>query len=322
MGARSRVQGPDGQPLAVLLMGPTAAGKTELAVELVRRLPFSIISVDSVQVYRGMDIGSAKPGPEVLAQAPHRLIDICDPRETYSAARFREDALAEMREISAQGRVPLLVGGSPLYFRALQYGLSQLPDADPKLRQELLAEGRLRGWEALHRQLAAVDPAAARRIHPNDPQRIQRALEVFCLTGHPISELQTENRPPELPVRVIKLARSPSDRGVLHQRIERRFSGMLALGFEREVRGLLERGDLSAETPALRAVGYRQMAGYLLGEYGRAEMVERGVIATRQLAKRQLTWLRGDPQIHWLDDETGHVLERALKILAEATNYG
>jgi len=308
----------DGHPLAIFLMGPTASGKTDLAVELAQRLPCDIISVDSALVYRGMDIGTAKPGPEILAKAPHRLIDICDPTEAYSAARFRQDALGEMEAISAAGRIPLLVGGTMLYFRALQYGLSELPEADPELRKRLEAEAAEQGWEAMHRRLAAVDPGAAARIHRNDPQRIQRALEVFELTGKSLTEQQKHDGQQKLPYRLIKLARAPRDRAVLHQRIARRFHQMLEQGFEDEVRQLLTRGDLTLEMPSMRSVGYRQMAMYLQGDYSREQMIERGVIATRQLAKRQLTWLRGDPEVNWLDEEAGEICGQALKLIGIA----
>ncbi len=291
------------RPLAILLMGPTASGKTDLAVDLATRLPCDIVSVDSALVYRGMDIGTAKPGSELLAAAPHRLIDICDPSEAYSAARFREDALGEMDAIAATGRVPLLVGGTMLYFRALQQGLSKLPSADPRARARLDAQARAEGWAALHRRLAGVDPETARRIHPNDPQRIQRALEVYELTGRPMSDLLREDKDsPVLPYRFLKLVRAPEERATLHRRIEHRFVHMLELGFEEEVRTLWSRGDLSPEMPSMRSVGYRQVLKYLFGEYTYDEMVYRGIIATRQLAKRQLTWLRSEPDARWLLD--------------------
>lgn len=304
-----------GLPPALFLMGPTASGKTALAVELVERLPLEIVSVDSALVYRGLDIGAAKPGPEILARAPHRLIDIRDPAETYSAADFRADALAAMEEIRAAGRVPLLVGGTGLYFRALQYGLSALPAADPALRARLEREAALHGWAALHQRLAELDPAAAARIHPNDPQRIQRALEVHALTGRPLSEQQHGSGEPILPWRVLKLARAPRDREVLRRRIAERFDDMLGLGFEAEVRGLLARGDLSPELPSLRSVGYRQMIRYLLGDWTWEQMRERAVTATRQLAKRQMTWLRAEADAHWLHDESGDPLGRALGLV-------
>ncbi len=299
-------------------MGPTAAGKTGLAVALARRLPLAVISVDSALVYRGMDIGTAKPGAEVLAEVPHRLLDICDPAEAYSAARFREDALREMAGIRAAGAIPFLVGGTMLYFRALLRGLSPLPEADPELRARLEAETVRLGPAALHRRLAAVDPLAAARIHPHDPQRIQRALEVYELTGRPISALQQQG-PDEsaFPYRPLKLVLAHPDRGELHRRIERRFDAMLAEGFEEEVRRLWARGDLSPELPALRAVGYRQMLKYIIGEYTSATMRERGIYATRQLAKRQLTWLRKEEGCHWLGDGSIAV-DQAVRLIAEA----
>jgi len=295
-------------PPAILLMGPTAAGKTDLAVELAARLPCDLISVDSAMVYRGMDIGTAKPGPEVLAAAPHRLIDICDPTEAYSAARFRADALREMTEISARGRVPLLVGGTMLYFRALQQGLSGLPEADPAVRARLDDEARHLGWEVLHRRLGEVDPEAAARIHRNDPQRIQRALEVYEVTGQPMSLLLREDTGrATLPYRLVKLVRAPRERSVLHERIARRFRHMLDLGFEEEVRRLWARGDLTTVMPSMRCVGYRQMLKYLFREYNFVQMVQGGIVATRQLAKRQYTWLRTEADCHWLLDGEGPV---------------
>jgi len=306
------------RPLAILLMGPTASGKTDLAVALSEHLPCDIVSVDSAMVYRGMDIGTAKPDAATLARAPHRLIDCCDPAEAYSAARFCEDARREMAVIAASGRIPLLVGGTMLYFRALQQGLSPLPSADPEVRQRLEREGRRLGWAAMHRRLAQVDPVAAAQIHPNDPQRIQRALEVFELTGRPLSELQrTGQGRPALPYRLLKLVRAPAERAILHQRIERRFHAMLASGFEDEVRGLWARGDLTADLPSMRCVGYRQMLKYVTGEYKYPLMVQRGIIATRQLAKRQWTWLRTEADCHWLYDADAP-LDRALHLARSA----
>ncbi|MES9937845.1 MAG: tRNA (adenosine(37)-N6)-dimethylallyltransferase MiaA [Sedimenticola sp.] len=302
-------------PLAIFLMGPTASGKTDLAIALTEHLPCDIISVDSALVYRGMDIGTAKPSAEELARAPHRLIDICDPSESYSAAQFREDALREMAEITAAGRIPLLVGGTMLYFRALQYGLSELPAANATVRARLEQDAALHGWQAMHERLAAVDPAAASRIHPNDPQRIQRALEVYELTGKSLTELQDRDGEQKLPYRLVKLVRAPREREVLHQRIADRFHKMLAQGFEAEVRGLLQQGNLVPDMPSMRSVGYRQMLKYLLGEWDRETMIEKGIIATRQLAKRQFTWLRADTEAHWLDEEAGDVLGQALKII-------
>lgn len=308
---------PSTPPLVIALMGPTASGKTDLAVALAARLPCDIISVDSGQVYQGMDIGTAKPGPEVLSRAPHRLLDICDPSESYSAARFCADAERELAQIVAAGRIPLLVGGTMLYFRALQQGLSRLPEADGAVRARLAAEGSMKGWVALHRRLAAVDPAAARRIHPNDPQRIQRALEVYELTGHPLSQLMRGRRRRVLPYRFLKLARAPTERAILHQRIERRFLDMLALGFEAEVRTLWARGDLTLELPSMRCVGYRQMLKYLFREYTFGDMVQRSIIATRQLAKRQLTWLRSESAVHWISDlpDRGGPVDQALCLI-------
>ena len=287
-----------GSPAPVpCIMGPTASGKTELAVWLVQRFPFEIISVDSAMVFRGMDIGTAKPDAATQRRAPHRLIDILDPAQAYSAARFREDALREIADIRARGRWPLLVGGTMLYFRALEEGLAVLPEADPALRQRLNAEAKAQGWAALHARLARLDPPSARRIHPNDPQRIQRALEVCELSGRPMSELLGSSA--DRPLRLLKLALAPPSRDELHVHIARRFHKMLAAGLIDEVRGLYGRGDLSLQLPAVRAVGYRQVWGYLAGELGRDEMVEKGIIATRQYAKRQLTWLRAQQDLQW-----------------------
>lgn len=308
----------DEKPLAILLMGPTASGKTDLAVELAERLSCDIVSVDSALVYRGMDIGTAKPDAATLARAPHRLIDICDPAEAYSAARFRADALREMDEISAAGRIPLLVGGTMLYYRALQHGLADMPEADPVLRARLDEELQRDGLKALHDRLAKVDPAAAARIHPNDPQRTLRALEVWELSGRPLSELQAEAARHALPYRLLKLARGPKEREVLRERIARRFQLMLEQGFEAEVQRLLDRGDLDPELPSMRSVGYRQMAEYLRDEISHKEMVEKAINATRQLAKRQMTWLRSETELHWLHDGAD-VLDRSLALVGAAT---
>lgn len=303
-------------PPAIFILGPTASGKTELAVVLARRLPVDVISVDSALVYRGMDIGTAKPEPELLAEVPHALVDILDPAQSYSAAAFRRDALALMEASHAAGRVPLLVGGTMLYFHALQQGLSDLPAADSRLRARLQEELESLGGRQLHRRLEKLDPLAASRIHPNDPQRLLRALEVIELTGEPLSRLQARTRGTALPWRLLKLVRAPAERSILHERIEARFRRMLEAGFEEEVEKLLARPDIHPELPSMRSVGYRQMVDYLQGRSSRAEMVERGIVATRQLAKRQFTWLRRENEAIWLEDDA-RIEERALR-LAEA----
>ncbi|MFQ5936921.1 MAG: tRNA (adenosine(37)-N6)-dimethylallyltransferase MiaA [Acidiferrobacterales bacterium] len=282
-------------------MGPTAAGKTALTLALHERLPVDVISVDSSQVYRGMDIGTAKPTPEQQALAPHRLIDIRDPAEFYSAADFRADALAEMEAIRRAGRIPLLVGGTMLYFHALEYGLSPLPSADATIRQGLTEQSSHIGWAGLHARLREVDPDAAARIHPHDAQRIQRALEIVELTGKaPTHWYRQVSRNP-LPYELIRIGIYPAQRRVLHERIHTRFQRMLEQGLVAEVQCLRQRGDLSAELPSMRTVGYRQVWQYLTGVVNYNEMAQRGVIATRQLAKRQLTWLRRYRDVHYFD---------------------
>ncbi len=308
-------------PPAIFIMGPTAAGKTDLALALADRLPCEIISVDSALVYKGMDIGTAKPGADVLARYPHHLIDILDPIEAYSAARFRSDALRLMASIRERGRIPLLVGGTMLYYRALTQGLSDLPEADPQIRRRLDEEAARLGWAAMHERLARVDPEAARRIHPNDPQRIQRALEVHALTGRPMSELQRQARREQaLPWRIAKLVVAPAERSELHARIERRFHTMLEQGMVEEVARLRARGDLHLELPSMRAVGYRQVWRYLDGELAFDEMVYRGIVATRQFAKRQFTWLRSERDCHWIDAKVENLVPVALKYLERALN--
>ena len=299
------------QPLAIFLMGPTASGKTALAMELIRQLPCDIISVDSALIYRGMDIGTAKPTAVELAQAPHCLIDIRDPSESYSAADFRQDALAEMAKISAQGRIPLLVGGTMLYYKALLEGLSPLPAADEAVRAEIEREAQERSWLALHAKLAQIDPVAAARIHPNDPQRLSRALEVFRLTGRTLTDL-TRTQGEALPYRVCQFAIAPQERAQLRERIAQRFEQMLAAGFEQEVVALRSRGDLHPGLPSIRCVGYRQMWAYLDGEIDYDEMVYRGIVATCQLAKRQMTWLRGWSEVCWLDSNAHNNVEILL----------
>jgi tRNA dimethylallyltransferase len=288
-------------PPAICLMGPTASGKTSLAVALVEQFPLEIISVDSALVYRGMDIGTAKPDAEILRRAPHRLIDIRAPEQPYSAAEFRADALAAMQEIRAAGRVPLLAGGTMLYFKALLRGLSALPPAAAGVRSDIEREAAKRGWAAMHQELAALDPVAADRINPNDPQRIQRALEVIRVSGQKLSKLQTGGSAAALPYRVLKLVVCPSERATLHQRIAQRFELMLEQGFEDEVRRLHSTPGLHRDLPAMRAVGYRQAWAWLDGLCEEAEWPDRARAATRQLAKRQLTWLRKEEGALWYD---------------------
>ncbi|MCL5059687.1 MAG: tRNA (adenosine(37)-N6)-dimethylallyltransferase MiaA [Candidatus Thermoplasmatota archaeon] len=300
---------------AIFLMGPTASGKTALAVSLVERFPLEIISVDSALVYRGMDIGTAKPDAVTLARAPHHLLDIRDPTEAYSAAAFCDDALALMAGIVARGRVPLLVGGTMLYFRALLQGLDDLPRADAALRKQLEAEAAASGWPALHAELAAVDPATAARLAPNDSQRIGRALEVFRLSGTPMSAL-LDRAQSELPYRVLQLALIPSDRAVLHQRIAARFDAMLADGLIEEVETLRRNYVLTPDLPSMRAVGYRQAWACLDGEIDLEALREQGIAATRQLAKRQLTWLRSWPDAVVLDSLADDLEAQATTLVA------
>lgn len=288
-------------PPAICLMGPTASGKTALAIELVRRFPVDIISVDSALVYRGMDIGTAKPDEQTLRQAPHALIDILEPEEAYSAARFRLDALAEMKKITGSGRIPLLTGGTMLYFKALTRGLAVLPSADAGVRKAIEEEASRSGWAALHTRLAELDAVAAGRIHPNDPQRISRALEVIELTGSKLSDLQQDQDQQPLDYRVTRLVVCPQPRARLHERIERRFAVMLKQGFMEEMKTLRNRPGLKRDMPSMRCVGYRQAWSYLEGEISREEMVRQAVAATRQLAKRQLTWLRRETGALWYD---------------------
>ena len=289
------------KPTAIFLMGPTASGKTDLAIALRQELPVEVISVDSALIYREMDIGTAKPSKAELAAAPHRLIDILDPSESYSAMNFRADALREMAKIREQGKIPLLVGGTMLYYKALLDGLSPLPSADENIRAEIEAKAAQNGWAALHNELAKIDPISAARINPNDSQRINRALEVFYLTGKTLTEL-TAQKGESLPFNVLQFAIAPQDRALLHQRIEQRFHKMMELGFLAEVEKLYQRGDLHAELPSIRCVGYRQMWEHLRGDYALNEAIFRGICATRQLAKRQITWLRGwQSPITWLD---------------------
>lgn len=332
-------------PQAIFLMGPTASGKTDLAMRLAKRLPVDIISVDSALVYRGMNIGTAKPSKEELAEAPHRLVDILEPTESYSVARFYNDALSEMRSITSKGRIPLLVGGTMMYFRALRDGIASMPSADEHERAQINALADLKGWAHIHSLLSQVDPESAERIKPTDTQRLQRALEVYRVSGKTLTQFWleqkrsgqgvverskhaatgklveqdytvTEGALPPIPYDVLALAISPSDRKVLHARIEQRFRAMLDNDFEAEVRLLRSRGDLSLDMPSMRCVGYRQMWEYLDGngsiDYG--YMVERGIIATRQLAKRQLTWLRSWEGVKWLETNDKKNLDEVLKL--------
>lgn len=296
-------------------MGPTASGKTDLAIELCQHFDTEVISVDSALVYKGMDIGTAKPNAQELAKAPHRLIDIIDPAESYSMADFRSDALAHIKELHAQGKVPLLVGGTMMYFKGLLEGLSPLPEADEAVRAQLEKEAKEQGWPALHQQLQQIDPQAAAKINANDSQRINRALEVYRISGKTMTELQ-QNKAQALDFPVYQFAIAPSDRKVLHQRIEKRFKIMLEQGFENEVLSLYNRDDLHPDLPSIRCVGYRQMWDYIAGEIDYDEMVFRGVAATRQLAKRQLTWLRGWSDLTWLESGDSENLQRIVSSLS------
>jgi tRNA dimethylallyltransferase len=304
-------------PPVVFLMGPTASGKTQLAVELVQHMPMDIISVDSAMVYRGMDIGTAKPAADILKIAPHRLINICDPAESYSAARFCKDARREIEMIHAADRIPLLVGGTGLYFRSLEKGLSELPTANAHIRQRLEAEAKTAGWETLHARLVKVDPEAGARIHPNDPQRIQRALEVYELTGKPMTAHYGKNTSIPLPYDVIKIVINPAERKILHEQIRQRFLNMLELGLVDEVRKLYERGDLHAGLPSMRLVGYRQVWRYLAGELDYKTMTEHAIVATRQLAKRQLTWFRREQGVRWFESGDPALPANLLNYLAD-----
>ena len=279
---------------AIFLMGPTASGKTGAAVALVSKLPVELISVDSALVFRDMNIGTAKPDAEILAKAPHHLIDIIDPTSAYSAANFRSDALKLMAEITARGKVPVLVGGTMLYFKALEGGLSGLPEANPAIRATLDAEAAQIGWPAMHAKLASIDPETSARLMPNDMQRIQRALEVHAITSKTMSALFAEQTTDVLPYNLLKIALVPSDRKVLHDRIAVRFEGMLKAGFLDEVKALIAKyPSLTPESTSMRCVGYRQALEHLRGGFDATELRDRGIFATRQLAKRQLTWLRG-----------------------------
>jgi len=301
----------------IFLMGPTATGKTEIAVSLSRQNPVDVISVDSAMVYRGMDIGTAKPSKVLLKEVPHRLIDICEPDETYSSAKFRLDALLAINEIHSQNRIPLLVGGTGLYFRALETGISDLPDADAEIRQQLESEAEQIGWQAMHRRLAEIDPASAERIHTNDPQRIQRALEIYEISGRSITDHYEEETTNPFSFEVIKIILNPDDRSILHERIKHRFLKMLDEGLVEEVRTFHKNKRFVRSLPSMRMVGYRQVWNYLDGETDYEEMIEKGIIATRQLAKRQMTWLRKEENGIWLDCDASGLFGKIQGILGE-----
>ncbi|MCW8933661.1 MAG: tRNA (adenosine(37)-N6)-dimethylallyltransferase MiaA [Gammaproteobacteria bacterium] len=292
---------PADSPVIIFIMGPTAAGKTSLAIECVEQFGCELISVDSALVYRDMNIGTAKPDAQELARAPHKLIDIIDPAESYSAANFREDALKEIKDTLSRGKTPVLVGGTMLYYKALQDGLSELPKADDEIRAQLEADAESYGWQKMHERLAKIDSVSAQRIHPNDPQRIQRALEVYEISGKTLTEFWQLQSSQTLPYNLLKIAFFPEDRDLLKQRISQRFHQMLELGFIEEVEALRARGDLNLDMPSMRCVGYRQAWEYLDGLSTYEEMTEKAIVATRQLAKRQLTWLRKEKNANFFD---------------------
>lgn len=303
-----------GDTQAIFLMGPTASGKTALAIDLCQQFSCEIISVDSALVYQGMDIGTAKPDAAELAMAPHHLIDFLDPSQAYSAADFRADALTLIEKIHARDKVPLFVGGTMLYFKALLDGLSNLPAADDTIRQQIAKQAEQIGWQGLHQELSQYDPESAKRIHPNDPQRINRAVEVYRLTGKSLTEL-TQDKGEAFPYSVKQFAIAPDNREILHKRIEQRFLQMLKAGFEEEVKTLHKRSDLHPDLPSIRCVGYRQMWDYLDNKIDYDEMVFRGIVATRQLAKRQLTWLRGWSDVTWLNSTHDDLLQKTISSL-------
>lgn len=300
-------------PPAIFLMGPTASGKTDLAIELCENLPCEIISVDSALIYRSMDIGTAKPNQEELKKAPHKLINILDPAQSYSVAEFRRDALNAMAEITERGNIPLLVGGTMMYYKALIDGLSPLPESDSSVRKMIQSQANELGWDLLHQQLAKIDPSSAKRIHPNDPQRLMRALEVYHLTNNSMSDLMATKSDP-IPYNVKQFSIAPEDRKVLHERIALRFQLMIEAGFQTEVENLRARGDLHLDLPSIRCVGYRQMWQYLDGEFNFDQMCEKSIAATRQLAKRQLTWLRSWKNIYALDTFSSNNLSKVVKV--------
>jgi len=302
------------KPPILCVMGPTAAGKTDIAISLAKKFPIDIISVDSAMVYKGMDIGTAKPDAQTLQAAPHRLVDFLDPADPYSAAQFRHDALREIQTITEQGRIPLLVGGTMLYFKALLHGLSDMPSSDAATRAKLIAQTNELGLAAMHEKLAKIDPPSAQRIHVNDAQRIHRALEVYELSGISLTAWQAKPIEP-LKYEPILIALVPSDRSWLHQRIEQRFHLMIEQGFVNEVKALFRRKDLNENIPSIRAVGYRQVWQFLLGRLNHDEMIERGIIATRQLAKHQLTWLRSMPGLRSFDCQNTDLEKGVLKFL-------
>lgn len=306
----------DKLPLAISIMGPTASGKTALAMALADELPCELISVDSALIYRGMDIGTAKPTADELRNYPHKLIDILDPADSYSVADFRRDAIREMTEIAQRGNIPVLVGGTMLYFKSLIDGIASLPASDQTTREQLALEAKRKGWQAMHDELSQVDPESAQRIHPNDPQRLGRALEVYRISGRTMTSFMQDNCQPA-PFQFAQFAIAPESRATLHELIARRFDIMLDSGFEAEVSALRQRDDLNLDLPSMRCVGYRQMWQYLSGELNLQDMREKALAATRQLAKRQLTWLRGWSNVTWLDTFAMDNIKSVMKLCSK-----